>query len=205
MPWPKVNHDNDDIRRHCDQYTNERAVNREYSTHIKAALYPIALRSVAEQIDALYWESGAPTQHTPYDDVIRKTDDLTDDRIISSLNEDMMTSDDVREKIARLKQLAERRTAVQAKLQKYRALQAELEFLKDPAISIQPHLGTRDGPLVQELTASRGLSTKLAGRIAGQKRPNTEALTSSRRSTEFLLSDQDRVKSVLLDSSMQDS
>jgi cell fate (sporulation/competence/biofilm development) regulator YlbF (YheA/YmcA/DUF963 family) len=173
-------------------------VNENYLHHAKAVYPAVSIRTVAEQIHTLYEDSVAPLETDSRADILRKTDDLTDDKIITSLNDEFATSEAYQEHLARLKQLAEQRKEAQKKLQKYRALQAELQFLKDPANSVQPHLATKDGPLAQELTKSRALATKLAGRVTGLKRPNTSDSEDARPSKALLMSERERIESALM-------
>lgn len=47
-----------------------------------------------------------------------------------------------------------------------------MEPFKDPQNSIQPNLVTRDGPLADEMTKSKALGIRVAGRLAGMEEPD---------------------------------
>lgn len=60
-------------------------VNRLLRRHTKSAYSSIAIRHIAEQIDKLYWEAGAPDLHA--DEALSQTgitpdDDLTSDEYV---------------------------------------------------------------------------------------------------------------------------
>jgi hypothetical protein len=187
------------IDMHGSWSANGMAVNRRYRHHTKSVYPSISIRQIAEQIDELYWSSGAPVATESQDGAVRKMDDFTNDQTISRLNQDFSSSEEYQEGLVRLQELAERRKQAQQKLQKYKALQDELDFLKGPANSVQPNLVTRDGPLALELTKSRALATKLAGRVSGLKRSNSTDADDGRPSKALLMSERARIQSALID------
>ena len=157
------------------------------------------IRGVAEQIEGLYTgaaEAGASAEDRHV--MARKTDDLTNDKVIAQLTEDFSQHEEYLSGITKLRALSERRKQAKRKLQRYRALQTQLAFLKDPQTSIQPNLATRDGPLAQELLKSRALANRVEGRVAGTKRSRQADDEQDQDQDAFLLmEDQEKVKSVL--------
>jgi len=88
------------------------------------------------------------------------------------LQEDSEISGELKVQIQNLQQLQARRAALQQKLASYRHLQNMMEPFKDAQSSIQPNLVTRDGPLADELTKSKALGIRVAGRLAGIEQPD---------------------------------
>ncbi|EON64039.1 hypothetical protein W97_03269 [Coniosporium apollinis CBS 100218] len=158
-----------------------REVNRLLRRHSKSAYSSIAIRHIAEQIDKLYWEAGAPDPHA--DEALSQSgitpdDDLTSDETISRLpetweesspreTEDADGNEIYASLLTNLHALSARRAALRKKIQQYRHLQSLLEPFKDPHENIQPNLVTRDAALATELTKMRTLSARVAGRVAG--------------------------------------
>ncbi|KAJ9638923.1 hypothetical protein H2201_004551 [Coniosporium apollinis] len=158
-----------------------REVNRLLRRHTKSAYSSIAIRHVAEQIDKLYWEAGAPefyADETPSQNGVKQYDDLTSDEIIFTLPEtweessieEIENAEDMEaytSLLSNLRSLSARRAALRRKIQQYRHLQSLLYPFKDPHENIQPNLVTRDAVLAAELTKMRTLSARVAGRVAG--------------------------------------
>lgn len=76
-------------------------------------------------------------------------------------------SDELQLQVQNLQKLQSQRAALQNKLASYRRLQTMLEPFKDAQNTVQPNLVTRDGPLADELSKSKALGIRVAGRLAG--------------------------------------
>jgi hypothetical protein len=145
------------------------------------------IEHVVEQIDILYWESGARDIDEELDsatDVVEdvntlyQSDDLTQDENIaklpttwdtsadppSSRNSDL-TQDDYLASVARLQDLATRRQMLQNKLGSYRTLLSLLKPYHKPKENIQPNLVWKDSPLAPELAKVRTLAIRVAARV----------------------------------------
>jgi len=142
------------------------------------------IEHVVEQIDTLYWESGA--QHvddedtqaasdTHEDDVnaLYQGDDLTLDENIAKLPATWhgrdatgnTTQDEYLSSVSRLQELSAHRQTLQNRLDTYRTLLSLLEPYRAPKENIQPNLVWRDAPLAPELTKTRTLAIRVAARI----------------------------------------
>ncbi|QDS76183.1 hypothetical protein FKW77_008074 [Venturia effusa] len=135
-----------------------------------------AIGNLARQIDALYWQTTDPEDplyDQDADDVLRQGDDLTRDENIEKLSsiaqKEEQASAELRSQIRDLQELQSRRTDLQKKLASYRHLQSMLAPFKSPQNSIQPNLVTRDSPLADEMTKSKALGIRVAGRLAGME------------------------------------
>ncbi|KAF1986888.1 hypothetical protein K402DRAFT_376895 [Aulographum hederae CBS 113979] len=163
-------------------------VNRLLRRHTKSAYSPLTIRHVAEQIDKLYWDAGAPdlfaleiddaAANDIDDPTIRRDDELASDPIISKLPEtwedaDSSISPQALETYSTrrdsLETLSARRAALRIKIATYKQVQSLLVAFKDPQQSVQPNLVTKDGELAAELAKSRTLSVRVGARLAGLK------------------------------------
>jgi hypothetical protein len=88
------------------------------------------------------------------------------------IQEDGEVAEELQSQIRRLQELQSRREALQKKLASYRHLQNMMEPFRDAQNSIQPNLVTRDGPLADELTKSKALGIRVAGRLTGMEKPD---------------------------------
>lgn len=79
-----------------------------------------------------------------------------------------MNQDSYIEATARLQDLSARRLTLQQKLTTYQTLLSLLEPYRKPQENIQPNLVGRDAPLATELTKTRTLAIRVAGRV-GEK------------------------------------
>jgi hypothetical protein len=145
------------------------------------------MEHVVEQIDKLYWESGAreideevdaTAEHPDGANALYVGDDLTRDENIaklptvwdtsadpaSSRNNDI-TQGDYLASVARLQDLSARHQMLQNKLSTRRTLLSLLEPYRKPKESIQPNLVWKDSPLAPELMKMRTLSIRVAGRL----------------------------------------
>jgi hypothetical protein len=145
------------------------------------------IEHVVEQIDILYWESGARDIDEELDtatDVIEdantlyQSDDLTQDDMIaklpttwdisaepSSSRDGDITQDDYLASVARLQDLASQRQMLQNKLNSTRTLLSLLQPYRKPKENIQPNLVWKDSPLAPELAKVRTLAIRVAARV----------------------------------------
>lgn len=145
------------------------------------------LEHVAEQIDLLYWESGArhideqmdaATELADNVNGVYENDDLTQDETIaklpthwdafadpSSSRTNHVSQDDYLTSLSRLQSLAARRQVAQNKLNTYRTLLSLLEPFGKPKENIQPNLVWKDSPLAPELAKMRTLAIRVAARV----------------------------------------
>ncbi|KAF2084631.1 hypothetical protein K490DRAFT_7924, partial [Saccharata proteae CBS 121410] len=154
-------------------------VNRRMRRHNRIVYPSVAIRHVAEQIDNLYWQAGAPeiyleTSGAVDDGVVKTNDDISLDENIAKLPESWQAEDDIEaeadaesyvEKYQRLQELSARRAALAEKIARYRHLQHLLKPLKEPNQTVQPNLVTRDAALGSELTKMRTLGLRVAARV----------------------------------------
>jgi hypothetical protein len=74
-----------------------------------------------------------------------------------------------------LKALSEKRDALARKVRLYSTVQTQIQPLKAPHESIQPHLVARDGPIAEELAKAKTLGIRLTGRVARLKHGRRKA------------------------------
>jgi len=162
-------------------------VNRDLKQHSRKVYSRQMIDHIVDQVDQLYWESGA--RELDEDDadeaaeedanILYQSDDLTLDDIIAKLpnvwdtSEDSTSSrsadqDDYTAALARLQDLSAQRLSLQTKLTTYRTLLMLLEPYRKPKDNIQPNLVWRDTPLAPELAKTRALAIRVAGRV-GEK------------------------------------
>lgn len=160
-------------------------VNRDLKQHSRKVYSRQMMDHIVQQIDELYWESGARdlddegADEAPEDDsnALYQTDNLTLDDNIAKLPTLWDTSadptpardldqDDYTAALARLQDLSAQRLSLQTKLTTYRTLLALLEPYRNPKESIQPNLVWRDAPLAPELAKTRTLAIRVAGRVS---------------------------------------
>ncbi|KAI9708885.1 MAG: hypothetical protein M1812_007848 [Candelaria pacifica] len=154
-------------------------LNTLHRRHTKSAYSSQPLRHVAEQIDRLYWEAGAPHQPSNVSslEVLNKGSDYTEDTpsVISALPEEWSVDDTGSQQELeayttlqnRLTQLSAQRQSQRQKLAQYRHLQELLRPFENPHENIQPNLVTRDGELGGELDRMRMLMARVGSRIGG--------------------------------------
>lgn len=171
-----------EIRREAEKTTVNRLVRR----HNQSVFSAVAVRHVAEQIDRLYWDNGAPELYDEgfdenldgYDPTIRLGDDLSRDEAIAKLPTSAQDMGDLRSvrdsgtqfesyerTFQRLRTLSERREALQRKIDAYKVFHESVAPFKEAKHNVQPNLVTRDGPLVEEMSKSRELSVRVGARI----------------------------------------
>jgi hypothetical protein len=142
------------------------------------------IEHVAEQIDTLYWESGA--QHVDNEDdqhisdiheddasALYQGDDLTLDENIAKLpttwhdrdSHSDITQDEYLSSVSRLQELSAHRQTLQNRLTTYRTLLGLLEPYRKPKENIQPNLVWKDAPLAPELAKTRTLAIRVAARV----------------------------------------
>jgi hypothetical protein len=140
------------------------------------------IEHVVEQIDTLYWDSGArhadEEEADPEPDAVEDTnalyqsDDLTLDENIAKLpatwheRDSSITQDEYLSSVSRLEALSAHRLALQNKLTTYRTLLSLLEPYREPKENIQPNLVWKDAPLAPELMKTRTLAIRVAGRVS---------------------------------------
>ncbi|CAA9961295.1 Kinetochore protein fta4 [Pyrenophora teres f. maculata] len=159
-------------------------VNRDLKQHSRKVYSRQMIEHVVEQIDTLYWESGA--QHVDDEDThaasdiheddanaLYQGDDLTLDENIAKLpatwhgrdaNSDI-TRDEYLSSVSRLQELSAHRQTLQNRLDSYRTLLSLLEPYRAPKENIQPNLVWKDAPLAPELTKTRTLAIRVAARV----------------------------------------
>ena len=79
-----------------------------------------------------------------------------------------MTLDGYIDAVSRLQDVSAQRLILQQKLNTYRTLLSLLEPYRKPQVNIQPNLVGRDAPLGPELSKTRTLAIRVAGRL-GEK------------------------------------
>ncbi|KAI9705057.1 MAG: hypothetical protein M1836_006840 [Candelina mexicana] len=150
-------------------------LNTLHRRHTKSAYSSQPLRHVAEQIDRLYWEAGAPQQSSDANsiEILNKASDYTDEEIISQLPEDWpLHHQGLQQELetyatlqSRLMHLSAQRHFQRQKLAQYRHLQLLLQPFENPQENVQPNLVTRDGELGGELDRMRMLMARVGSRI----------------------------------------
>lgn len=156
-------------------------VNRDLKQHSRKVYSRQMIDHVVEQIDKLYWESGAQDMDDEADeahedaDTLLQSDNLTLDANIAKLptlwdtstdrTSSDVSQDDYTTALARLQDLSAQRLALQSKLTTYRTLLTLLKPYRKPKENIQPNLVWRDAPLAPELAKTRTLAIRVAGRV----------------------------------------
>ncbi|KAL1798304.1 hypothetical protein ACET3X_002341 [Alternaria dauci] len=159
-------------------------VNRNLKQHSRKVYSRQMIEHVVEQIDILYWESGAPQvddddeeanppSDTHEDDThaLYQNDDLTLDQNIAKLpttwpdRDADITQDQYLSSVSRLQELSARRQTLQNRLDTYRTLLSLLEPYRQPKENIQPNLVWKDAPLAPELAKTRTLAIRVAARV----------------------------------------
>lgn len=144
---------------------------------------------VVEQIDTFYWDSGTrdvddeamdtTTDIIEDESAVYQSEDLTQDTTIAKLparwdasadpttasSADHVDQDDYLSVLTRLQSLSAQRLTLQQKLNTYRTLLALLEPYREPKENVQPNLVWKDSPLAAELTKTRTLAIRVAGRV----------------------------------------
>ena len=162
-------------------------VNRDLKQHSRKVYSRQMIDHIVQQIDELYWESGARdiddegAEEAPEEDgnTLYQNDNLTLDDNIAKLptfwdtSADPISSrdidqDDYTTALARLQDLSAQRLSLQTKLATYRTLITLLEPYRKPKENVQPNLVWRDAPLAPELAKTRTLAIRVAGRL-GEK------------------------------------
>ena len=97
-----------------------------------------------------------------------------------------------------------KRQLLQQKLDTYQRLVGLLEPFRDPLISVQPNLATRDGALATELARTRALAARVSGRLNERKKDQTETNRNAANSPggaehddENMYEDEDEHKKVM--------
>lgn len=158
-------------------------VNRDLKQHSRKVYSRQMMEHIVEQIDQLYWESGArDVDDEGVDEAVEdsnplyQNENLTVDENIAKLPTVWDTSadpassrdvdhDDYTTALARLQDLSAQRLALQNKLSTYQTLLTLLEPYRKPKENIQPNLVWRDAPLAPELLKTRTLAIRVAGRV----------------------------------------
>ena len=154
-----------------------RATNRQLARHNKTVYDALAVRSIAEQLDTLYWQATTTPadsgQHEDdgqgTDDVLRRDDDLTQPEVIAQLDVDMVETEEFAGLLERLRRLDERREVVRRRKEKFVRLRSELEFLREGTV-VQRSLVTRDGKLAEQVDRARVLGVRIATRLAASRK-----------------------------------
>ncbi|KAI4672889.1 uncharacterized protein J4E78_001392 [Alternaria triticimaculans] len=159
-------------------------VNRDLKQHSRKVYSRQMIEHVVEQIDILYWDSGA--QHADDDNedahtssslpendahTLYQKDDLTLDENIAKLpttwpdRDAQVTQDEYLSSVSRLQELSAHRQTLQNRLNTYRTLLSLLEPYRNPKENIQPNLVWKDAPLASELAKTRTLAIRVAARV----------------------------------------
>lgn len=166
-------------------------VNRDLKQHSRKVYSRQMAEHVVEQIDELYWATGArelddeentdgATDIGDDSSALYQSDDLTEDKQIAKLpavwdtsadphsshNNDNVDQDTYMTSVARLQDLSARRLTLQQRLNTYRILLSLLEPYRRPKENIQPNLVWRESPLAPELVKTRTLAIRVAGRVS---------------------------------------
>ncbi|KAF4314649.1 glutamyl-tRNA reductase [Botryosphaeria dothidea] len=173
-----------------------REVNRQVRRYNKSAYPSLAIRHVADQIDALYWAAGAPplslpqnvaddqdSLATPVLEPLHPSADLTSSTNIAALaptwaeaidrepsqipERDRDAAERYEEVVQRLQELDERRRLARRKLERYRRLRETVEVLRDPKERVQGNIVTRDGELARCVAEAKTLGVRVSARMAG--------------------------------------
>jgi hypothetical protein len=141
------------------------------------------IEHVVEQIDTLYWESGAshlsshednPSISDIHEDdtnTLYQNSDLTLDANIAKLpatwpeRDADVSQDEYLSAVSRLQELSAQRQTLQNRLDTYRTLLSLLEPYREPKENIQPNLVWKDAPLAPELAKTRTLAIRVAARV----------------------------------------
>jgi hypothetical protein len=159
-----------------------RSVNRDLKQHSRKVYSRQMIDHVVEQIDTLYWESGAshidshednPSISDIHDDenTLDQNSDLTLEANIAKLpatwpdRDTHVSQDEYLTSVSRLQELSARRQTLQNKLDTYRTLLSLLEPYRKPKENIQPNLVWKDAPLAPELAKTRTLAIRVAARV----------------------------------------
>ncbi|OMP87790.1 hypothetical protein BK809_0007880 [Diplodia seriata] len=168
-------------------------VNRLLRRHTKSAYPSLAIRHVAEQIDALYWTAGAPPlsiahpddpsfhpddqqtlTSTPLDD---PSADLTAPSTIAALpptwaeaatddaDDDAAAAARYETLVARLQELDGRRRAARRRLESCRDVRERVGALAAPRENVQVNLVTRDGELGRGVAEAKTLGVRVGARV----------------------------------------
>ena len=164
-------------------------VNRELKQHSRRVYSRQMTEHVVEQIDQLYWDSGTrdvddettdtTTDITEDESTVYLNDDLTQESCIAKLplrwdassdpppspSAERVDQDDYLSAMTRLQSLSAQRLTLQQKLNTYRTLLALLEPYRKPKTNVQPNLVWKDAPLAAELSRTRTLAIRVAGRV----------------------------------------
>jgi hypothetical protein len=158
-------------------------VNRDLKQHSRKVYSRQMIEHVVEQIDTLYWESGAshPSDHEDNPsisdiheddtDTLYQNSDLTLDANIVKLpatwpdRDADVSQDEYLSSVSRLQELSARRQTLQNRLDTYRTLLSLLEPYRKPTERIQPNLVWKDAPLAPELAKTRTLAIRVAARV----------------------------------------
>lgn len=158
-------------------------VNRDLKQHARRVYSRQMIEHVVEQIDTLYWESGAQHTHDSGGDisnegnddpnVLYQAHDLTLDENIAQLptvwpavsQDSDVDQDDYLQALSRLQSLSARRQALQNRLNSYHTLLTLLEPYHKPKENIQPNLVWKESPLAPDLAKARSLAIRVAGRV----------------------------------------
>ncbi|MCJ1483115.1 hypothetical protein MMC06_003281 [Schaereria dolodes] len=156
--------------------------------HHNRAVYSLSRGTdVAEQIDRLYWASGATDPHTGHimDETIDRAVNLRDHSVITSLPDEWPEEDDeqaaadesgleqfadtsrYKQLRASLVSLSEQREAQLRKLDSYKHLHRLLQPFKNPQEIIQPNLIIEDGELTKELERMKILMARAGEKLKG--------------------------------------
>ena len=159
-------------------------VNRDLKQHSRKVYSRQMIEHVVEQIDTLYWESGAqhvddedthtaPDAHEDDANALYQGDDLTLDESIAKLPatwhdreaNSNVTRDEYLSSLSRLQELSAHRQTLQNRLGSYRTLLSLLDPYRAPKENIQPNLVWREAPLAPELAKTRTLAIRVAARV----------------------------------------
>lgn len=180
-------------------------VNRDLKQHSRKVYSRQMMEHIVEQIDQLYWESGAQDIDGEGTD---EAMDLTEDSITLYQNSNLTMDENIAKlpivwdtsaehssscevdqndyttALARLQGLSAQRQLLENRLNTYRTLLKLLEPYRKPKEDIQPNLVWRDAPLAPELAKTRTLAIRVAGRV-GEKFANVQVPATADQEEEI--------------------
>jgi len=145
----------------------------------------------------LYWEAGAPDGDFDYGDFIYETDNLTDPTVISRLAEDLSESPRYQALLTRLHELSNHRQRAREKLDRYKAVKRQIDFLKQHETRIQPNLSGKNGPLIEELDRGISLATTVTTRTATGHLTRDAEFSPPPKESILFLSEKERLSTIL--------
>lgn len=162
-------------------------VNRLVNAHYAKVYFPLAVQSVAQQIDQLYWDEAAPESDDPshLDAGLGWSTNLATTEGMSDLPENWDDNSVYSEKLVRLRDLHAQRDALTLKMAQLHKLAQLIAPFEQPQETVQPSLVTREGELVDELAKTRQLTTRVRALASQQAFSTDESHTTADEADEL--------------------